>query len=195
MHYAYCLYSFTSIPLFCYAPGAEVFFATSDYLHMNRLFKIFLFSQSNTVKFGELLWSSDLTNFCIVQFHGDFFVIQQVGAGLRNYKLTLHKIDKNGNIVKVSENYVSMQIIFADDTKNKICSKGIYQNEEERLIFCSKYESRGICHSYAIKENHFYLTEIYNRPKSTINISQNVQTGVFGLTFNRKLVCPPFKIH
>jgi len=168
---------------------AGVYFGRHDrFYDRSSILKVSLSSQSDTVKFDELSWSSDIRNFCIILFRGDYFVIEQVHTGL-NYKLILHKIDKNGNLTKLSEDYVTVQITFGDRTNGKICSRGIYQNEEERIIFCSKYESRGICHSYAIKENHFFLTEIYNRPRSTVYLHGTVQTGVYGLTFNNQLVC------
>ena len=129
-----------------------------------------------------------IENNCIVSFQGDFFIIQ---ASLFDNKLTLHKIHKNGFIQKLSEDFAKIQIIFGETTfgtSNKICRRGIYKNKEERIIFCSSNESRGICHSYAIKENKVFLTEIYNRPESTIN-SLLKNNGVFGLTFNNKLVC------
>jgi hypothetical protein len=37
-----------------------------------------------------------------------------------------------------SEDYVKIRIIFSMGGIGKICSRGIYQNEEERIIFCSK---------------------------------------------------------
>jgi hypothetical protein len=39
-----------------------------------------------------------------------------------------------------SEDYVKIRIIFSMGGIGKICSRGIYQNEEERIIFCSKEE-------------------------------------------------------
>ena len=149
------------------------------------LFKISLLADS--LKFDELSWTSSHANFCFVQFYGDFYFIT---GDLADSKLTLYKIDKNGNFEKLSEDYLSVQIRFGDTTKNKICSRGIYKNDEERIIFCSKFESRGICHSYAIKENQVFLTEIYNRPISTINLLRMKQYEVFGLTFNNQLVGP-----
>ena len=106
------------------------------------------------------------------------------------YKLTLHKIDNNGNIEKLSEDFTKVRIIFggsSSDTSNKICGRGIYQKNEERVIFCSTNESKGICHSYAFKENKVFLTEIYNRPGCTVN-EPGESDGVFGLTFNDQLV-------
>jgi hypothetical protein len=56
-------------------------------------------------------------------------------------------------------------------------------------------EIRGVCHSYAIEENNIFLTEIYNRPKSTLRELDSMSSyskygdGVFGLTFQNKLVC------
>ena len=118
------------------------------------------------------------------------------------------------------QDYVAIPIIFPTKGGGKICARGIYQKEEERIIFCSKEESRlgssklilwnenensenriliqkkrGICYSYAFKENKVFLTEIYNRPQSTLRGLNDVSTyykngnGVFGLTFQNRLVC------
>jgi len=37
-----------------------------------------------------------------------------------------------------SEDYVKIRIVFTIGGIGKICSRGIYQNEDERIIFCSK---------------------------------------------------------
>ena len=60
-------------------------------------------------------------------------------------------------------------------------------------------KERGICHSYVFKENKVFLTEIYNRPQSTLRGINDVSTyyengnGVFGLTFQNRLVCSRYK--
>ena len=167
---------------------AGVHFGRNDFWNSSMSFyKISLQQNFDTLKFDALTMPA-IDNYCIVSFQGDFFIIQ---ASLLYNKLTLHKIHKNGFIEKLSEDFAKVQIIFGETTfgtSNKICRRGIYKNKEERIIFCSSNESRGICHSYAIKENNVFLTEIYNRPESTIN-SLLKNNGVFGLTFNNKLVC------
>jgi len=167
---------------------AGVYFGRNDFRNSSMSFyKISLQQHFVSVKFDALTMPA-IDNYCIVPFQGDYFIIQ---ASLLDNKLTLHKIHKNGVIEKLSEDFAKVQIIFGgttSGTSNKICRRGIYDNKEERIIFCSTNESRGICHSYAIKENNVFLTEIYNRPESTINpLLKN--NGVFGLTFNNMLVC------
>jgi hypothetical protein len=104
------------------------------------LYKVSL--QFNTVKFehihenhllGEINY---FNNFCSVQFRGDFYVIKQE----RDYRLTLHKISKNKRVKKITEDFVTVLIKF--DKHAKICSRGIYQDVEDRIIFCSSVESR-----------------------------------------------------
>ena len=58
----------------------------------------------------------------------------------RDYRLTLHKISKNKRVKKITEDFVTVIIRF--DENAKICSRGIYQDEEDRIIFCSSIESR-----------------------------------------------------
>ena len=119
------------------------------------------------------------------------------------------------------KDYIAIPILFSTAEGGKICARGIYQKEEERIIFCSKEDSRlgsadhqlmfienensknrmliqkkrGICHSYVFKENKVFLTEIYNRPQSTLLGFKDVSSyyeygnGVFGLTFQNQLVC------
>ena len=103
--------------------------------------------QSNTVKFEHIYENHllgeiyDLYNFCSVKFRGDFYVIKQVySVELENWRLTLHKISKNKRVIKISEDFVDVTITFAEYAK--ICSRGIYQDEEDRIIFCSNRESR-----------------------------------------------------
>jgi hypothetical protein len=98
--------------------------------------------QFNTVKF-ERIYENHLLgemnrffSFCSVQFRGDFYVIKQE----RDYRLTLHKISKNKRVKKITEDFVNVLIIF--DKNAKICSRGIYQDEEDRIIFCSSEDSR-----------------------------------------------------
>jgi hypothetical protein len=79
-------------------------------------------------------------SFCSVQFRGDFYVIKQEYLGNDNFRLTLHKISKNKRVKKITEDFVNVLIIF--DRNAKICSLGIYQDEEDRIIFCSSQESR-----------------------------------------------------
>ena len=43
-------------------------------------------------------------------------------------------------VEKISEDFVDVTITFAEYAK--ICSRGIYQDEEDRIIFCSSEESR-----------------------------------------------------
>ncbi|CBY12138.1 unnamed protein product [Oikopleura dioica] len=121
---------------------------------------------------------------CIVPFHGDYFIINaDKRIATVSHKLTLFKINQAGIFEKLSEDFPKISIAFG---AGKICSRGIYQNKEERIIFCSSHESRGICHSYFIKDNRVVLTEIYNRPESTIvDLSQNER--VIGLTLNDQL--------
>jgi hypothetical protein len=108
------------------------------------LYKVSL--QFNTVKFehihenhllGEINY---FNNFCSVQFRGDFYVIKQEFVGFENYRLTLHKISKNKRVKKITEDFVTVIIRF--DENAKICSRGIYQDEEDRIIFCSSEASR-----------------------------------------------------
>ena len=86
---------------------------------------------------GEI---DDLFGFCSVQFRGDFYVIKQEQLGTKNYRLTLHKISKNKRVEKITEDFVTVLIRFDDNAK--ICSRGIYQDEEDRIIFCSSNVSR-----------------------------------------------------
>ena len=79
-------------------------------------------------------------SFCSVQFRGDFYVIKQELLGVDNYRLALFKISKNKRVEKISEDLVTVIIRF--DENAKICSRGIYQDEEDRKIFCSSEESR-----------------------------------------------------
>jgi len=171
-----------------------VFFDSHDRMDFQTgLYKISLLTESNTIKFEELSWTSYLGNFCIVQFYGDYYVIQQENVTQDKFKLTLHKIDKYGNIELLSVDFVTVQITFGDKTNNKICARGYYTNEEDQIIFCSKYDSRGICHSYAIKDKSVFVREIYNRPQSTVTtyeMNNGLNNGVFGFTFDNQLVCP-----
>ena len=67
----------------------------------SNLYKISL--ESNTVKFEELSLSNNLQNFCIVQFHADFYLLQEADAfGLGDHKLTLHRIDKDGKLASAT---------------------------------------------------------------------------------------------
>ena len=152
--------------------------------------------KSGTVKFDELSLYlkdefGDYSTFCIVPFRGDFYVIQATSVIISRpgySKLTLYKIDKDENIVKLAENFVQVQILFASSIwGEKICGRGIYENNDERIIFCSTVDSKGICHSYAIKEKNVFLTVIYNRPESTIPNLWYFD-GVFGFTFENQLV-------
>ena len=109
------------------------------------LYKVSL--QLNTVKFerineNHLLGEIDqYYRFCSVQFRGDFYVIKQEELlGRDNYRLTLHKISKNKRVEKIREDFVTVFIIFEENAK--ICSRGIYQDVEDRIIFCSSMESR-----------------------------------------------------
>jgi hypothetical protein len=93
---------------------------------------------------GEIDW---FFRFCSVQFRGDLYVIRvrnrlgkQEYFELNKWSLTLHKISKNKRVEKISEDFVTVQITF--DENAKICSRGIYQDEEDRIIFCSSEESR-----------------------------------------------------
>ncbi|CBY13686.1 unnamed protein product [Oikopleura dioica] len=189
---------------------ASVVFGKNDQKNISRSFYK-ISRKSETLKFDELAMNDELTNlgnFCVVTFRGHFFVIQAEPIfrilpiferwvadpsleedNRAGYKLTLHKIDNNGNNEKLSEDFTKVRIIFggsSSDTSNKICGRGIYQKNEERVIFCSTNESKGICHSYAFKENKVFLTEIYNRPGCTVN-EPGESDGVFGLTFNDQL--------
>ena len=58
----------------------------------------------------------------------------------RDYRLTLHKISKNKRVEKITEDFVTVEVTF--DENAIICSRGIYQDEEDRIIFCSSQESR-----------------------------------------------------
>ena len=102
--------------------------------------------QFNTVKFehinenyllGEINY---FYNFCSVQFRGDFYVIKQEFVDVDYRKLTLHKISKNKRVVKITEDFITVSIRF--DENSKICSRGIYKDEEDRIIFCSSEASR-----------------------------------------------------
>ena len=109
------------------------------------LYKVSL--QLNTVKF-ERIYENHLLGeidqyyrFCSVQFRGDLYVIKQKELlGRDNYRLTLHKISKNKRVEKIREDFVTVFITF--DENAKICSRGIYQDVEDRIIFCSSMESR-----------------------------------------------------
>ena len=90
-------------------------------------------------------------DFCFVQFHGDYYVIQSVYNQFGNI-LILHKIDKFGNIKLISEEKVSSQIQFMIHfAKYKICGRGYYTQDEERIIFCSTYDTNDICFSQSFK--------------------------------------------
>ena len=94
-------------------------------------YKISLQQQSNSVKFDALTIPAidNYSNYCIVAFHGDFFIIQ---ASFSDNKVTLHKIHKNGIIEKLSEDFTKISLGFVRNSK--ICSRGLYQNKEERII-------------------------------------------------------------
>jgi hypothetical protein len=101
----------------------------------------------NTVKFERIYENhllgdiNDLFSFCSVQFRGDFYVIKQERLlGRDKFRLTLHKISQNKRVEKITEDFVNVLIIF--DKNSKICSRGIYQDVEDRIIFCSSQESR-----------------------------------------------------
>jgi hypothetical protein len=107
------------------------------------LYKVSL--QFNTVKFDHIYENHLLgeiehdLSFCSVQFRGDFYVIKQELLGPDNFKLTLHKISNKKRVEKITEDFVTVKIRFDEA---KICSRGIYQDEEDRIIFCSSKESR-----------------------------------------------------
>ena len=109
--------------------------------------------ESNTVEFEKLPLSTGDDSFCFVQFHGDYYVIQSVYNHKFGNKLILHKIDRFGNIKIISEEIVSswiqMMINFYD--KAKICGRGYYTQDEERIIFCSTYDTNDICFSKSCK--------------------------------------------
>jgi hypothetical protein len=67
-------------------------------------YKISLLSE--TVKFDDLTsshsWSGTLFNFCIVNFHGDFYIINEDIVHNGKQKLILYKIDENENLKKLS---------------------------------------------------------------------------------------------
>ena len=152
--------------------------------YINICFSIFN-SINHDKKFPFFITNLLISSCCIVPFHGDYFIINEETIANVSHKLTLFKINQAGIFEKLSEDFPKIWISFGT---GKICSRGIYQNKEERIIFCSSHESRGICHSYVIKNNRVFLTEIYNRPESTIvDLSQNER--VIGLTLNDQLVC------
>ena len=62
--------------------------------------------QSNTMIFEDLTpgrsWFRTYFNFCIVQFHGNIYIIQEEYVNLSFNRLTLYKIDKNKKLQKIS---------------------------------------------------------------------------------------------
>ena len=63
-------------------------------------------SQSNTLKFEDLTpghdWSQPFFNICIINFYGNFYIIKEETLRTGKHKLTLYKIDENGNLKKIS---------------------------------------------------------------------------------------------
>ncbi|CBY09479.1 unnamed protein product [Oikopleura dioica] len=174
---------------------ARVDFGSNERQNFSKFFyKITL--QPGTAKLDKLSTSvlepSHISSsFCIVPFHGDYFIIQEEVLAIDSFKLTHYKINQAGIIEKLSEDFTKISLGFVRNSK--ICSRGLYQNKEERIIArpLRSEKIRRILnpgHSYVIKDNRVFLTEIYNRPHSTLFIPGDTDR-VIGLTLNNQLVC------
>ena len=124
---------------------------------------VFKLSPSQTIQFEELssesIDSLTMESYCVVLFRGHFYVIESRYIHIGTI-LTLYRISDDGNIEKLSEEYVRVSINFS---YAKICASGLYQKDDERIMFCSTFESNDICHSFRIEQNSVSLTTIYNR--------------------------------
>jgi len=122
--------------------------------------------------------------FCTVSFRGNFYVIAAEPAKQVSI-LILYKVYEDGSVKKISEDYPRFIVIFS--IFSKICATGLYQRDDERIMFCSSSET-DVCHSYKIEENSVSLTTIKNRPP-VIDYNHFVPgyESIYGLRFEDKL--------
>ena len=145
---------------------------------------------SPSFKFEEL--SSEISQntyatFCIVPFRGNFYVIEAIPSLTGKVTiLVLYKVDEDGSVKKISEDYPKFLVVFG--IFNKICASGFYQKDDERIMFCSS-DHTDVCHSYKIKENSVSLITINNRPyfKKTSYNYNSYYDNIYGLRFEDKL--------
>lgn len=136
---------------------------------------------------------------CVVWFKGNFYIIQEIKGFIAGGRIILWRIEEDGHpkkivIVKIRDDLV-LGSLCGSGFYRKIVENGLLKNED-RIIFCSTFDSNDICHSFLVDGENASLDTIYNRPLRTVknwDSSYAVYSNSVGFKFKNHYVSVLFE--